>query len=246
MTKHIALIACAIALGVVGGAQAQQNAMTFFVTSAGPGKGGDLGGLDGADRHCQKLAQAAGGAPRPGAPICRRKAPARSTPRTASGAGRGRTPRATVIAKDVADLHGANNKINKQSALTRRAEPINGRGDTPNRHDILTGSQPDGTAFAGGDDRTCGNWTSSGAGAAMVGHHDRMGLNEELPRSRGIPRIPRAGRAVAARRRTCGAPAATACSTASRPTECPRGSRQPGLPGRRSRHQTCRHPFSDA
>ena len=78
---------------------------------------------------------------------------------------------------------------------------INGRGDTPNRHDILTGSQSDGTAFAGADDRTCGNWTKSGAGAAMVGHHDRQGLNDDRRRCcRGTPRIPRAGRTAAAAR----------------------------------------------
>jgi hypothetical protein len=85
-----------------------------------------------------------------------------------------------VIARDVAELHGTNN-ITKQSALNEKGEVVNGRGDTPNQHDILTGSQADGTAFAGADDRTCGNWTRSGDGSAMVGHHDRMGLNTEPP-----------------------------------------------------------------
>jgi hypothetical protein len=83
-----------------------------------------------------------------------------------------------VIARDVDELHGPNN-LNKQTALTEKGEPVNGRGDTPNMHDILTGSQPDGRAFAGGDDRTCQNWTSSGEGAAMVGHHDRQGLRDD-------------------------------------------------------------------
>ena len=86
-----------------------------------------------------------------------------------------------VVARDVAQLHGENN-LTRQTALTEKGEPVNGRGQTPNMHDILTGSQPDGTAFAGSEDRTCGNWTRSGAeGAAMVGHHDRRGLNEEPP-----------------------------------------------------------------
>jgi hypothetical protein len=86
-----------------------------------------------------------------------------------------------VIAKDVADLHGASNNLNKDTALSEKGEVISGRGDTPNRHDILTGSQSDGTAFSGADDRTCGNWTKSAAGAAMVGHHDRQGLNTSPP-----------------------------------------------------------------
>jgi len=86
-----------------------------------------------------------------------------------------------AIAKSVADLHSASNNLTKQTALSEKGEVINGRGDTPNRHDILTGSQSDGTAFAAGDDRTCGNWTSSTKGAAMLGHHDRKGLNESAP-----------------------------------------------------------------
>ena len=154
--------------------------MTFFVTSAGPGKGADLGGLDGADAHCQQLAQAGGRrAARPGAPIsARRRGGDAVNAATASATGRGRTPRATRSRQDVDELHSANNKLSKQTALNEKGEAVNGRGDTPNRHDILTGSQPDGTAFAAGEDRTCGNWTKSGAGAAMVGHHDRTGLND--------------------------------------------------------------------
>ena len=181
MTRHIALITCAIALGVVSGAQAQQNAMTFFVTSAGPGNGGDLGGLDGADRHCQTLAQAAGAGGKTWRAYLSTQGAGAVNAKDRIGRGPWQNAKGTAIAKDVADLHGANNAINKQNALSEKGEPINGRGDTPNRHDILTGSQPDGTAFAGSDDRTCGNWTKSGAGAAMVGHHDRMGLNEEPP-----------------------------------------------------------------
>jgi hypothetical protein len=142
-------------LAGASGAAAQQGAaeMSFFVTSAGSGKGADLGGLEGADRHCETLASI----------------------------GRGPWPNAKgeVIARDVEDLHSANNKISKETALTEKGEPVKGRGDTPNMHDILTGSQADGRAFAGADDMTCRNWTSSGEGAAMVGHHDRMGLRDD-------------------------------------------------------------------
>lgn len=92
-----------------------------------------------------------------------------------------RTVSAKVVAKDVADLHGASNNLTKETSLSEKGEVINGRGDTPNRHDILTGSQSDGTAFTVADDRTCGNWTKNGAGAAMVGHHDRKGLNDSAP-----------------------------------------------------------------
>jgi hypothetical protein len=86
-----------------------------------------------------------------------------------------------VIATSVDDLHSSGNKISKQTALNEKGEPVNGRGDTPNRHDVLTGSQADGRAFPAGEDRTCSNWTSSGKGAAMVGHHDRMGLRDDEP-----------------------------------------------------------------
>ena len=162
------------------GAQAQ-NAMTFFITSAGPGKGGDLGGLDGADRHCQTLAQAAGAGGKTWRAYLSTQGAGAVNAKDRIGRGPWQNAKGTVIAKDVADLHGATTTSTSRHALSEKGEPINGRGDTPNRHDILTGSQPDGTAFAGADDRTCGNWTKSGAGAAMVGHHDRMGLNEEPP-----------------------------------------------------------------
>jgi len=97
------------------------------------------------------------------------------------GRGPWQNAKGAVVAKDVADLHGASNNLNKDTALSEKGDVINGRGDTPNRHDILTGSQSDGTAFTGADDRTCGNWTKSAAGAAMVGHHDRQGLNTSPP-----------------------------------------------------------------
>ena len=97
------------------------------------------------------------------------------------GRGPWQNAKGAVIAKDVSELHGTNN-LTKQTALNEKGEPVNGRGDTPNMHDILTGSQADGTAFPAGDDRTCGNWTKSGTeGAAMVGHHDRIGLRDDEP-----------------------------------------------------------------
>jgi hypothetical protein len=173
-----------MSLGMSGGAQAQQGNMTFFITSAGPGKGADLGGIEGADRHCQMLAQAAGAGSRTWRAYLSTQAGAGGqavNARDRIGRGPWQNAKGETIARDVDDLHSANNKISKQTALSEKGEPINGRGDTPNRHDILTGSQPDGRAFAAGDDRTCGNWTKSTQGAAMVGHHDRMGLRDDEP-----------------------------------------------------------------
>jgi hypothetical protein len=169
---------------ISSGAQAQQNAMSFFVTSVGSGKGADLGGLAGADAHCQQLASAAGGGSRTWHAYLSTSATGggqAANARDRIGRGPWQNAKGAVIAKDVTELHGTNN-ISKQTALTEKGEVVNGRGDTPNMHDILTGSQPDGTAFAGGDDRTCGNWTKSGAeGAVMMGHHDRQGLTEDPP-----------------------------------------------------------------
>ena len=164
----------------VGAAQAQQNAMSFFITSAGPGKGADLGGLDGADKHCQALAQAAGAGGKTWRGCLSTQGAGAVNARDRIGKGPWQNAKGVVIAKDVADLHGTNN-LTKQTALDEKGEGISGRGDQPNRHDILTGSQPDGTAFAGSEDRTCGNWTKSGEGAAMVGHHDRVGLRDDEP-----------------------------------------------------------------
>jgi hypothetical protein len=184
MTKatRLALIACAAAAAIGLGASAQaQNAMTFFITSAGPGKGADLGGLEGADRHCQALAQAAGAGGKTWRAYLSTQGANAVNAKDRIGRGPWQNAKGAVVAKDVADLHGASNNLNKDTALSEKGEVINGRGDTPNRHDILTGSQSDGTAFTGADDRTCGNWTKSAAGAAMVGHHDRQGLNTSPP-----------------------------------------------------------------
>jgi hypothetical protein len=172
------------ALAVVAAppALAQSADISFFLTSNGPGKGGDLGGIAGADRHCQSLAQAAGaGAKTWRAYLSTQAVDGQPAVNAKDRIGKGpwQNAKGVVVAKDVADLHGAGNNLTKQTALSEKGEVINGRGDTPNRHDVLTGSQPDGTAFAGGDDRTCKNWTSSTQGAAMVGHSDRMGLRDD-------------------------------------------------------------------
>jgi len=151
--------------------------MTFFVSSAGPGRGADLGGLDGADRHCQTLAAAAGA----GGFAWRAYLSAGASGATPAvnardriGSGPWHNAKGERIAGSVDELHTANN-ITKQTALTEKGAIVNGRGDTPNTHDILTGSTPEGLAT----DQTCSNWTSSGStGAAILGHHDRMGLDE--------------------------------------------------------------------
>jgi hypothetical protein len=158
-------------------AQAQSADTSFFVTSTGIGNGGNLGGLPGADNHCQTLAQAAGiGARTWRAYLSTQAADGQPAVNARDRVGKGpwKNIKGVVVAKDVAELHGTNN-INKETALTEKGETVNGYGDKPNRHDILTGSQPDGTAFSGPDDRTCRNWTSSTQGAAMLGHTDLNG-----------------------------------------------------------------------
>src|SRR5215470_186271 len=173
--------ACVVALAAES-AHAQSAGMTFFLTSNGIGNGGNLGGLAGADNHCQTLAQAAGaGAKTWHAYLSTQAADGKPAANARDRIGKGpwQNAKGVVVAKDVADLHSAGNNLTKQTALSEKGEVINGRGDTPNRHDVLTGSQADGTAFAAGDDRTCKNWTSSTQGAAMVGHSDRIGLRDD-------------------------------------------------------------------
>jgi hypothetical protein len=162
-------------------APAQQNNMSFFITSAGSGNGADLAGLNGADAICQKLAAAVGAGNKTWRAYLSTQGANAVNAKDRIGKGPWVNAKGVTIAKDVADLHSANNNLNKQTALNEKGDPINGRGDQPNQHDILTGTQPDGTAFTISDDRTCKNWTSSTQGAAMVGHHDRMGLNTEPP-----------------------------------------------------------------
>lgn len=154
--------------------------MSFFVSSAGSGKGGDLGGLEGADRICSTRAKAVDAGGRTWRAYLSTQGPGAVNARDRIGSGPWVNAKGVVIAKDLADLHGENN-INKRTALTENGEVVNGRGDTPNTHDILTGSRPDGTTFGDDADRTCSNWTSSGAGAAMVGHSDRTGPDESTP-----------------------------------------------------------------
>ena len=179
LSRSIAFLLPLLGLTGISLAYAQQPNMTFFIISAGSGKGGDLGGLEGADKHCQMLAQAAGAGGKTWRAYLSTQGAGAVNARDRIGAGPWQNAKGTVIAKDLADLHGASNNITKQTALTEKGEAVNGRGDSPNMHDILTGSQPDGTAFAAGEDRTCGNWTKSGQGAAMVGHHDRRGLGDD-------------------------------------------------------------------
>src|ERR1700704_778897 len=184
-----------LALGAGAAVQAQQaTTMTFFLTSAGPGKGADLGGLEGADRICQQLAQAAGAGGKTWRAYLSTQASGGGqavNARDRIGAGPWKNAKGDTIAQNVDDLHSAKNKITKQTALSEKGDMVNGRTETPNRHDVLTGSQPDGRAFPAGEDRTCGNWTKSGAGAAMVGHHDRQGWATTMLRNPGIRRIPR-------------------------------------------------------
>ena len=171
MKRWPALVAAALACSVVV-AHAQDTTMSFFVTSANPGKGGDLGGLAGADAYCSTLATASGSTGKTWKAYLSTDA---ENAKDRIGQGPWYNAKGEKIADDVASLHGDKNNLTKQTALNEKGEIINGRGDTPNRHDILTGSKADGTAAP----ETCGNWTTGGAeGAAIVGHSDRTGLND--------------------------------------------------------------------
>jgi len=174
----VVLTACG---AMAGGSKSE---LGFFVTSANPGQGGDLGGLAGADKQCQTLAAAAGAGDKTWRAYLSTQ-PAGGTPgvnaRDRIGSGPWKNAKGVVVATDVANLHSANNNLNKQTALTERGDVVNGSGDTPNMHDMLTGSQPDGTFIAGDANSTCGNWMMSSGGAAMLGHHDRLGLDDSGP-----------------------------------------------------------------
>jgi hypothetical protein len=172
-----------LAVGAVAVAQAQSPNMSFFVTSVGSGRGADYGGLEGADKHCQTLAAAAGAGGKTWRAYLSTQASGSAPAVNAKdriGKGPWQNAKGVVIAKDVAELHG-NNNLTKQTALTEKGDTVKGRGDTPNEHDILTGAQADGTSFPAGEDKTCGNWTKSGEGAAVVGHADRTGLDTTPP-----------------------------------------------------------------
>jgi hypothetical protein len=177
------LVAAATLMLAAGATQPQSGPMSFFVTSQGSGKGADFGGLAGADAHCQRLAAAAGAGGKTWRAYLSAPGtfPSASSPGAASvnardriGQGPWHNAKGQLIANDLTHLHNGN-LISKETALDERGNPVKGRGDTPNEHDILTGSRADGTAFAPQTDTTCKAWTSSTDGSAIVGHHDRIG-----------------------------------------------------------------------
>ncbi len=174
-----AATAFTFAVPVGAGEQSAPTKMTFFVTSK-PLDGGNLGGLAGADAHCQKLATAVGAGNHTWRAYLSTQGPGAVNARDRIGTGPWSNVKGVVIAKDLAELHG-NNNLTKATALTEKGGIVNGSGDTPNTHDILTGAQTDGTAFTVAEDRTCGNWTKDGSGSAFVGHADRTGLDTTPP-----------------------------------------------------------------
>ncbi len=172
-----AIMVCALSLLPVSAENADPK-MSFFIVSSGPGNGADLGGLAGADRRCQMLARAVGVGNRTWhAYLSTTAAGGQSAvnARDRIGTGPWYNSKGVRIARNVGDLHSDNNNLTKETQLNEQGRKVNGRGDSPNRHDILTGSQLDGTAFSGSEDTTCQNWTSHGEGSARVGHHDRTG-----------------------------------------------------------------------
>jgi len=181
--RKLAVVAGSLCLLSATGAAFGKD-MSFFVTSVGLGNGANLGGLEGADRHCQALATAAGARGRTWRAYLSTQAGALDDPKAVHARDRiGRGPwynaKGVMIAKDIKDLHSPNAKVTKETALDEKGQMVNGRTEKPNRHDILTGSRPDGTALPPAPpytDMTCGNWTKGGdEGAAMTGHHDRAG-----------------------------------------------------------------------
>jgi len=201
-----ALASLSFSAGAVAAQTIPDKKMSFFVTSVGSGKGGDLGGLAGADKHCQDLATAVGAGKRTwhaylstSASVGTREVNARYR----IGQGPWYNAKGARVARNLDELHQTN-YINKQSALTEKGEVVNGRGDTPNMHDMLTGSDSHGLAFKGNLDTTCGNWTKSGEGSAQVGHHDRKGLDDKLPAQSWNHSHPSRGCSVEALRSTGG------------------------------------------
>ena len=177
MTKLVAVLGVALLVAVPPQVQ-QDQPMSFFITSVGLGNGADLGGLTGADRHCQTLADAAGAGDHQWhaylSTITADGEPGVNA-RDRIGSGPWYNAEGVMVAAGVADLHSDSNRLSKANSLTEQGDVVNGRGDQPNMHDILTGSQLDGTAFTGEGYTNCDNWTGSGAGSARVGHHDRVG-----------------------------------------------------------------------
>ena len=181
MTAIRVVGSAAVLVGALALAHAEQpqNTMSFFITSVGKGDGANLGGLAGADEHCQALAKAAGAGNRTWRAYLSTQAQggqAAVNARDRIGPGPWYNAKGVMVAKSVADLHGETNQLSKENSLNEKGEVVAGRGDKPaNRHDILTGSQADGSAFPAGQDMTCQNWTSNGTGSANLGHHDRQG-----------------------------------------------------------------------
>lgn len=181
--KSCVLLLLPAALSMVPGAPALADAtsMSFFVTSAAKGDGANLGGLEGADAHCNTLAKAAGSAKTNWKAYLSTTAPqgeAGVNARDRIGKGPWQNAKGEVIANSVDELHSGKNNLTKETALTEKGEAVKGRGDEPNQHDMLTGSDPMGLYSTAGGDTTCKNWTSNGEGSAIVGHHDRIGLKD--------------------------------------------------------------------
>src|SRR5262245_39883242 len=199
--RKIAALAGALLVYATVGVAAQDTSMSFFVTSVNPGKGGDLGGLAGADAYCARLAAAAGS---PAGKIWRAYLSTdKENARDRIGKGPRFNAKGEKIADDVASLHSDKNNLTKQTALDEKGNVINGRGDNPNRHDMLTGSKADGTKAP----ETCGNWTMGGSeGAAIVGHSDRKGLNDSAEaKSWNMSHLTRGGCSMEAFKSTGGA-----------------------------------------
>ncbi len=174
--NKITLTASALALAcftsVIG---AQNNSMSFFITSVGSGNGANLGGLEGADAHCAALATAVGAGGKTWRAYLSTQGAGGVNARDRIGTGPWFNAKGVQIAANVAELHSEAALTGKENSLTEAGNTVKGRGDEPNQHDILTGSQADGTAFTDGTDHTCNNWTSSSEGSAAVGHFDRQG-----------------------------------------------------------------------
>jgi hypothetical protein len=187
--KILALVAAALIVSPLYAQDKKQSAakkggggdMTFFVTSKGKGNGADLGGLDGADAHCNALAKDAGSKRTNWKAYLSTTQPggeAGTNARDRIGKGPWRNAKGVVVASNVAQLHSDKANLTKETALDEKGQPVKGRGDQPNQHDILTGSDPQGMYSTAGGDTNCGNWTKSAEGSAIVGHHDRIGLKD--------------------------------------------------------------------
>ena len=179
MNKNLPIFAIALSLAMtVPTVLSQDNSMSFFITSAGPGDGANLGGIDGADAHCQELADAAGAGEKSWKAYLSVSGTNIINARDRIGSGPWYNAKGVAIAQNLEDLHSENAKTGKGGSLNEKGGEVNGRGDAPNMHDIITGSTLNGMAIAGNGDTTCSNWTNNGEGSARVGHHDRQGGGE--------------------------------------------------------------------